>query len=113
MARVHFLNVGDGACSVIEHEDKVVTMIDICGGKYPIDYLKRLSVNNIFRFILTHPDMDHLDGLAELSRTFKIYNFWDTKNNKEIDTSRKEQMGRFNPDDWKAYQQLRPQIQLP
>ncbi len=107
MARIHFLNVGDGACSVIEHEDKVVTMIDICDGEKTIEYLKRLSVNYIFRFILTHPDMDHLDGLYELARLFKIYNFWDTKNNKEIDTSKKEQMGRFNPEDWDCYQHLR------
>lgn len=107
MARVHFLDVGDGACSVIEHEDKAVTMIDICGGEYPIEYLKLLKVNNIFRFILTHPDMDHLNGLDGLAGTFKIYNFWDTKNNKEIDISQKEQMGRFNPDDWKCYQRLR------
>lgn len=105
MARVHFLNVGDGACSVIEHDDKAVTMIDICGGEYPIEYLKQLSVKSIFRFILTHPDMDHLDGLAGLAETFKIYNFWDTKNSKEIDDSKKE--GRFNPDDWKCYQHLR------
>lgn len=107
MVRVHFLNVGDGACSIIEHEDNAVTMIDICGGDKPVEYLQRLSVKNIFRFILTHPDMDHLDGLKGLADTFKIYNFWDTKNNKEIDISNKEQVGRYNPDDWTCYQYLR------
>ena len=32
MARVHFLNVGNGDCSIIEHNSGRVTMIDICGG---------------------------------------------------------------------------------
>ena len=31
----------------------------------PIDYLKRLNIQNIFRFVITHPDMDHLDGIKD------------------------------------------------
>jgi competence protein ComEC len=32
MARVHFLNVGNGDCSIIEHNSGRVTVIDICAG---------------------------------------------------------------------------------
>ena len=32
----------------------------------PIQYLKDFGVSTIFRFILTHPDMDHMDGMKSL-----------------------------------------------
>jgi competence protein ComEC len=44
----------------------------------PIRYAKSLGIENIYRFILTHPDMDHMDGLDALADEFRIYNFWDT-----------------------------------
>lgn len=44
----------------------------------PVEYLKTLGINEIFRFILTHPDMDHMDGLKALSDAVSILNFWDT-----------------------------------
>lgn len=30
MAFIHILNVGDGDCSIIQHDDNKVTMIDCC-----------------------------------------------------------------------------------
>jgi competence protein ComEC len=88
MARVHFLTVGEGDCTIIEHNSGRVTMIDICGGNEiilkaeakrfealerprgnfamckrptnPVEYLRVHGIKRIFRFILTHPDMDHL-----------------------------------------------------
>lgn len=70
----------------------------------PIDYLKSFGVTSIFRFIASHPDMDHLDGLKALFDEFGPINFWDTDNRKEItgfDT------GRFLEDDWTFYKGLR------
>lgn len=32
MPRIHFLNVGEGDCSIIQHSSDRVRMIDICGG---------------------------------------------------------------------------------
>ncbi len=32
MAKIHFLNVDEGDCSIIEHDNGKVTMIDICCG---------------------------------------------------------------------------------
>jgi beta-lactamase superfamily II metal-dependent hydrolase len=44
----------------------------------PISYLKSIGVSSLFRFILSHPDMDHMDGLDRLCDEFRVYNFWDT-----------------------------------
>lgn len=109
MARIHFLNVNEGDCSIIQHENGNVSMIDICCGNIeiedhsncssvdlketilgnyhqketptnPISYLSNIGVSTIFRYIQTHPDMDHMDGLQKLKDSFKIVNFWDTDN---------------------------------
>lgn len=43
----------------------------------PLDFLSKMNVSSIFRFILTHPDMDHLDGFNALLNSFSVSNFWD------------------------------------
>lgn len=70
----------------------------------PIDYLKSFGVDNIFRFISSHPDMDHLDGIEAFFSEFSPLNFWDTNNNKEMpdfDTRR------YREEDWDFYKSLR------
>ncbi len=45
----------------------------------PIEYLKNtMGVKSLFRFISTHPDMDHLDGFNRLANKISIRNFWDS-----------------------------------
>ena len=45
----------------------------------PIEYLKNtMRVSDLFRFISTHPDMDHLDGFNRLANEISIRNFWDS-----------------------------------
>jgi competence protein ComEC len=44
----------------------------------PLDYLEQLGITSIWRFILSHPDMDHMDGLDPLFRAFSVLNFWDS-----------------------------------
>src|SRR5690349_1999769 len=114
MVKIHFLNVGHGDCTIIEHASGNLTMIDInnadqldedsrkelaeaygiTGAAYdlgrfltkdfnlsfrktylqpkgydveltdPVNYyLQRWKGKSIFRFIATHPDLDHLRGL--------------------------------------------------
>src|SRR5712692_3218454 len=46
----------------------------------PISYIKSHGITSVFRFIATHPDMDHLDGLKLFFQTFNPTNFWDTDN---------------------------------
>lgn len=109
-SRLHFLNVGQGDCIVIEHASGRLTVNDICSGNKkqksetalfekslrvsgnfqmckkatnPNDYLASLGANSVFRFILSHPDMDHMDGLDRLATDFPISNFWDSGARKE------------------------------
>jgi beta-lactamase superfamily II metal-dependent hydrolase len=132
--KLHFLNVGNGDCTIIELPDGNLMMVDICNGggtnselTDPISYLydlqsKRilsllfvnpiaylhalLSKPKLFRYVQTHPDMDHMDGLSLLERKCTIINFWDTDNTKpRPDFSSPYSKGK--PEDWDAYQRLR------
>ena len=68
----------------------------------PLDWIGYLTKGRIFRFILTHPDMDHMDGIKALFESeYKPCNFWDTNNNKKLDAS--GDFGRYSVGDWKFY----------
>lgn len=72
----------------------------------PIAYLRRIKVTSIFRFILTHPDMDHMGGIKDLFMEFSPPNLWDTANTKEIGESSFSTRRNLG-EDWKFYQKLR------
>jgi beta-lactamase superfamily II metal-dependent hydrolase len=135
--RIHFLNVEDGDCSIIERpQSGRHTVIDICCGNIeeelseermlldsifsasekprgnfhqklhptnPVEYIQSLGLDYIHRFILTHPDMDHMDGLKNLFSSIKVTNFWDTGVKRDAPDFSK---GKYNENDWKFYQQL-------
>ena len=137
MATIHFLNVKDGDCSIIEHNVGHKTVIDVCNAKpvgelqealvaqmakaergisgnfqqkkypvNPISYMRDRSLSSIFRYVQTHPDMDHLDGIEALFREFSPTNFWDTDNIKEMPAS-SWQGSSYRESDWKFYKNLR------
>lgn len=83
------------------------SVVDFVAPIDPVDYLNdKLPNESIFRFILTHPDMDHMSGLYKLKNEEKnIINFWDTKNDKEVKES--EVASRFDFKDWETYQEIR------
>lgn len=72
----------------------------------PISYLQSHNIKSIFRYIQTHPDMDHMDGIKSLFNRFHPLNFWDTDNTKEIDNSSWENSP-YSEKDWKFYKNLR------
>lgn len=78
----------------------------------PIEYMKKYAYSNVFRFILTHPDMDHMDGLKDFFEEFSPTNFWDTANNRKISWNGSNNGG-YREEDWLFYQQLRKQNQSP
>ena len=85
--------------SRIDDDDDVLTD--------PVDYYSRKFNNqSLFRFILTHPDMDHLSGLNEFSKKVPITNFWDTDNNKSFSDEDWEGSP-YDKNDWDKYQALR------
>ena len=47
--------------------------------KYPVNplaYLQAHAITGIFRYIQTHPDMDHMDGIKALFGELGPVNFW-------------------------------------
>lgn len=113
MLKIHFLNVGKGNCTIIEFPSGQNTIVDIDNSRIeendrkltePIEYYENNIDSSVFRFILTHPDMDHMSGLNELDSKYTILNFWDTENEKEIidwdDTP-------YDKRDWDKYQEFR------
>lgn len=74
----------------------------------PIDVLKNnLPGQDIWRFILTHPDMDHMTGLHRLfshEDDIGVTVFWDTDNSK----GEPEKHGKgYDERDWEEYKRIR------
>ncbi len=177
MLRVHFLNVGHGDCTIIQHHSGRLTMVDINtsqnydqqsfnellaeeanrlvdyatlssllgGSPYPpatgtsglsdfatlsslvrhlhyqpgyfealekakteltdpIAFMRRhYPGQTLWRFVLTHPDLDHMRGIKRLYETIGFHNFWDTTHTKKISEFRSDD----DKEDWEFYQQLR------
>ena len=121
MLKVDFLNVGKGNCVVAKFPSGKLAVIDIDNSRVELDNplqdpIEFLDANypheSIFRFILTHPDMDHMSGLDELQRSRAILNFWDTQNDKTVDMT-KMHLGGYNQADWNCYQNLRMREENP
>lgn len=70
----------------------------------PITYMRAHGITDVFRFIVTHPDMDHLDGLADLFSAYPPTNLWDTANQCEKDF---EEGSPYREEDWLLYKRLR------
>lgn len=182
MGVLHFLNVGQGDCSIIQHLSGRITVIDVCkarsplpatdtlasvfgrsltparptllgalalahqpqvptnpfssarsgatllgGGtpfagaglaslaqavpsaeapavENPIRYMRDRGMDDVFRFILSHPDMDHMDGIKDLFEEFRPANFWDTANtcSKTFTV-----LSPYREEDWQFYKGLR------
>src|SRR6266550_8250379 len=72
----------------------------------PISYMRDRSLNSVFRFILTHPDMDHMDGMKDFFEAFSPDNFWDTDNEEEKEFGDGNNGG-YREADWEFYKNLR------
>ena len=105
---IHFLNAGKGDCLIIKFPSERIGVVDINslnGFTNPIAYLKeRVRATSVFRFILTHPHMDHLFGLSDLRDNFEIWNFWDIDHNFAPDKS--SERWEDYEEHWNAYQDL-------
>ncbi len=72
----------------------------------PILYMKAFGIQSVFRFILTHPDMDHMDGIEAFWKRFGPINFWDTDNTCDKDADF-DNGSPYSADDWAFYKKLR------
>jgi hypothetical protein len=70
----------------------------------PVAFIKKNYPNEqVWRFILTHPDLDHMRGIKALAEHIGINAFWDTDHTKPTPSFR----GDADKDDWEFYQTLR------
>jgi competence protein ComEC len=111
MLVVHVLNVGKGSCAILDFQDSHhLSMLDIDNSSDLTDPLAFFQAQypgrRLFRFILSHPDLDHMSGLNALAAAVKIDNLWDTDNNKSLSDTDWE-YSPYNREDWDAYQHLR------
>jgi beta-lactamase superfamily II metal-dependent hydrolase len=122
MLKIHFINVGKGNCTGIDFPSGHLTVVDTDNSRNteendltdPIDFIKKQYPNrDIFRLIITHPDMDHLSGMEEIAENFKIYNFWDTENNKTLTQVDLDKAPYYEKEDWKTYQKFRKSTENP
>lgn len=70
----------------------------------PVDYLTKKGISEIWRFILTHPDMDHMDGIKSLFAKKTVSHFWDCGIRKD-----KPDFNNGSPyreEDWDFYENL-------
>ena len=77
--RIHFLDVGQGDCTVIELPDGKVMLIDGGNGsssteKRILRYLNALKIDTIDHLLLTHADNDHCGSIDEIVRVKKVLN---------------------------------------
>lgn len=75
-ARVHFIDVGQGDCTVIEFPEGDCLVVDAGDGSFEHDqrllrYLKGLGSPKL-TLVATHPDADHCGGMAELMDRFDV-----------------------------------------
>jgi beta-lactamase superfamily II metal-dependent hydrolase len=110
MSLVKSFSVGNGDMFYIRHGSDNFTIID-CGINEEnkddiIGELKEKSRDKrIIRFISTHPDQDHIDGLAILDNEMKILNFYCVNNeaSKEEETDDFERYVKLRDDEKKAF----------
>lgn len=81
MSTIKSYSVGDGDMYYIDHNSDNFTIIDCClSGDTKNRILDEVSYfrnkNDITRFISTHPDEDHIQGLEDLDDKIRILNFY-------------------------------------
>ena len=85
MSIIKSFSVGDGDMFYIDHNSDNFSIIDCCmddGNKEAItkEIKDKISKKGITRFISTHPDEDHLQGLKYLDEQIGIVNFYCVEN---------------------------------
>lgn len=124
----HFVNVGKGSCTIVDFPSGHLSVIDVDDSRAvsedeknmmeilekakpnnPIDYiLDNFSDDEIFRFILTHPDMDHMSGIKTLFNNKYVRNFWHVPENRPDPGSWENSL--YDKADWDFYQSLKNKI---
>ena len=81
---LHVLDVGQGTCQVLTLPGGQVMVVDAGGLRSTLDvgkavvgpFLRSLGTTSIDILALSHPEHDHMGGMASLLRQFKVKEFW-------------------------------------
>jgi beta-lactamase superfamily II metal-dependent hydrolase len=94
---LYVLNVGAGSCTVVVPPSGRIAMVDVNDGSDqrsyepapsdapltdPILWFENRFGRKLFRFILSHPDADHMAGLRHVLSRWDVTNFWDIPHNR-------------------------------
>lgn len=73
----------------------------------PIEYIKDKGIDSIFRFVISHPHMDHMTGLYDLFdlERIQILNFWHSGG--EFEKPDFENQTKYKEEDWNTYIKLK------
>ncbi len=84
---LNFLDVQHGACTILETQAKHVCVIDCGSQRRPnvaswsvAPFLFERGYDHIDLLILSHPDADHINGVAQLLEYFSLGELWVDKN---------------------------------
>lgn len=89
---IHYIDVGQGDCTLICLPDDKVMMIDAAEASEAdtiIEYVQNLGITTIDYFVVTHSDSDHSGGAYSILKTFnvnKIYRPFQIAKDKDTNT---------------------------
>ncbi|NLV27608.1 MAG: MBL fold metallo-hydrolase [Methanomicrobiales archaeon] len=75
----HFIDVSQGDAALIQSEEKNV-LIDagpVIAGERLVEYLKKQNVSTLDMVIASHPYDDHIGGMSEVFKAFKVNTYVD------------------------------------
>ena len=87
--KVHFINVGQGDSILIQAPGGKNMLVDggpRTAGDDVVKFLKNKGVKSLDYVVATHPDADHIGGLINVLKTFKVKHFIDSGKTHTTDT---------------------------
>ena len=93
-ARIHFIDVGQGDCALIQTENYNILIDAGDNGQEEtvLAYLKKYQISSLDLVIATHPHADHIGGMAEVINSVDVKELWMP----EIPDSQLPTSGSFN-----------------
>ena len=76
----HFIDVGQGDSILLQTPNNKTMLIDggtKAAGSKVVSFLKSKGITKLDYVVATHPDADHIGGLIEVLKNFKVTNFID------------------------------------
>ncbi len=87
---VHFLDVGQGDCTLFETNDGKFALIDASTDDQSdkiISYLSQLGVERLEFVLFTHPDEDHIGGGDEILGSFEVEKVYMNSHERDSESS--------------------------